>query len=275
MVVFGGRSIEMSERSAEEGKKDSQSFDTVAGLYDRYRPEYPLELVDSVISLSRLPEGGRILEIGSGTGKATRLFASRGYAIHCIEPGANLAALAARNLHDYPLVSFEIDRFEEWREHPAEFDLVMSAQAFHWVPEEIGYPKAARSLKPGGSLALFWNMHAGFHGKIGTDLERIYREIAPKLDDQQSAIEATIQERSNDIAQSGCFGPLTVRRFPWLRTYQTGEYLGLINTYSDHLRLPVQVRQSLCNEIAKAIDAQGGSIEREYLAVLYFARKPS
>ena len=74
-------------------------------------------MVDSIIALSRLPEGGHILEVGSGTGKATRLFASRGYAIHCIEPGGNLAALAARNLQDYPRVTFEITRFEDWQEH--------------------------------------------------------------------------------------------------------------------------------------------------------------
>jgi SAM-dependent methyltransferase len=104
----------MVEKSAIDRKKNSQSFDTIAGLYDEYRPEYPQELVDGTIALSRLPEGGRILEIGSGTGKATRLFAHRGYAVNCIEPGGNLAAVAVRNLQDYPRVSFEVTRFEEW-----------------------------------------------------------------------------------------------------------------------------------------------------------------
>jgi tRNA1(Val) A37 N6-methylase TrmN6 len=102
-------------------QKDSQSFDTVARLYDEYRPDYPQELVESTIALSRLPECGRILEIGCGTGKATCLFASRGYAIHCIEPGGHLAAVAARNVQDYPRVSFEITRFEEWQERPPAF----------------------------------------------------------------------------------------------------------------------------------------------------------
>jgi len=265
----------MVKKSAIDRKKDSQSFDTVAYQYDEFRPEYPQELVDSILALSRLPEGGRILEVGCGTGKATRLFARRGYAIHCIEPGGNLAALAARNLHDYPLVSFEIARFEEWQERPGAFDLVISAQAFHWVPAEVGYAKAARSLKPGGSLALFWNMHTGFHGKIAADLNEIYRTIAPELDNHQNAIEETIQERTDGITQSGCFGPVTVRRFPWSRTCQTREYIGLLNTYSDHIRLPEQTRRRLFEGIAASINEQGGLIEREYIAVLYIARKPS
>jgi SAM-dependent methyltransferase len=265
----------MAEHSTIDWKKDSQSFDTVAGLYDQYRPEYPPELVESVIALSGLPGGGRILEVGSGTGKATRLFARRGYVIHCIEPGRNLAAVAARNLQAYPAVTFENTRFEDRQGQPAGYDLVMSAQAFHWVPREIGYRKASEALKPGGALALFWNMSTGFKGKIEADLDNIYHEIVPELGSQQSACEATIQERLDQINESACFGPVTIRRFPWSQSYRTGEYLGLINTYSDHLRLPERTRQCLFEGIAAAIDAQGGSVEREYIVVLYVAKKLS
>jgi SAM-dependent methyltransferase len=275
MEIFGGRRNSMVEKSAIDRKKDSQSFDTVAGQYDEFRPEYPQELIDCIITLSRLSEDGRILEVGCGTGKATRLFARRGYAVHCIEPGGNLAALAARNLQDYPRVSFEIARFEEWPERPEAFDLVISAQAFHWVPREVGYAKASRSLKPGGSLALFWNMHPGFHGQLDADLDEIYRKITPELNGPENTIEETIQERTAEITQSGCFGPVTVRRFPWSRTYQTREFIGLLGTYSDHICLPAQTRQRLFEGIAAILDAQGGSIEANYVAVLYIAQKPS
>jgi len=265
----------MVDKSAFDREKDSRSFDTVANLYEEYRPDYPPELVDSVVTQSRLPENGQILEIGSGTGKATRLFARRGYSIHCIEPGRHLASVAALKLQGYPQVSFEITRFEDWQERRAAFDLVMSAQAFHWVSPEIGYPKAARSLKPGGSLALFWNMHPGLHGQLAADLDEIYQKVTPELTSSQNTIEETIQERTDEINQSGCFGPVAIRRFAWSRTYRTTEYVGLLNTYSDHLRLPAQARQRLFKKIAALIDAQGGSIHRDYVAVLYIAQKPS
>ncbi len=265
----------MVEKSTDDRIKDSQSFDRVAGLYDEFRPDYPQELADSTIALSRLPQGGRILEVGCGTGKATRLFASRGYAVHCIEPGGNLLKVAARNLQGYPRVTFENTRFEDWQENPATFDLVMSAQAFHWISGEIGYPKAARSLKPGGSLALFWNMHPGFHGQVAEELDAIYQKISPEMASPENLTEETIQERMEEINLSGCFGPVTVRRFPWSRFYKTREYIGLLNTHSDHIRLNAKPRQHLFKEIAGVIDAHGGSIEWEYLAVLYIAQKPS
>ena len=71
-------------------------------LYDEVRPGYPEELFDDVVSLSGIPAGGRILEIGCGTGQATVPFARRGYRILCVELGENLAAVARRNLEAIP-----------------------------------------------------------------------------------------------------------------------------------------------------------------------------
>ena len=55
------------------------TFDEAALLYDDVRPGYPEALFHDVVSLSGIPSGGRILEIGCGTGQATVPFARRGY----------------------------------------------------------------------------------------------------------------------------------------------------------------------------------------------------
>jgi ubiquinone/menaquinone biosynthesis C-methylase UbiE len=62
----------------EERNRLRATFDQVAPLYDEAHPTYPEELFDDVVSLSGIPPGGRILEIGCGTGQATVLFARRG-----------------------------------------------------------------------------------------------------------------------------------------------------------------------------------------------------
>ena len=90
------------------------SFDGDALLYDEVRPGYPEALFDDVVSLSGIPIGGRILEIGCGTGQATVPLSRRGYPILCVELGENLAAVARRNLAAYPLVEVQTGDFEKY-----------------------------------------------------------------------------------------------------------------------------------------------------------------
>jgi trans-aconitate methyltransferase len=106
-------------------KKESQRFDGVADLYETYRPSYPTELIDDVVQLSEIQPDGEIVEIGSGTGKATRLFAERGFSILCLEPGQNLIDVAKESLKSYPQVRFERARFEAWEAKQRKFDLLI------------------------------------------------------------------------------------------------------------------------------------------------------
>jgi SAM-dependent methyltransferase len=263
----------MAGRTEAEWKADSRSFDTVASLYDACRPGYPSALIDSLIDLGGLTPASRLLEIGCGTGKATLQFAEKGYSILCIEPGENLAAVAAKNLKAYPGVTFALTRFEDWPGAPEPFDLVFSAQAFHWVPQPVGYQKAAQALKPHGSLALFWNMYPGPEGPVWSAIDKVYQAAAPGLATPKAAVEDEIRRHVKEISDSALFGPVTVLRFPWSATYTTDQYLGLLNTYSDTLRQPEGTRHQLFSGIAALIDKNGGTLDRPYLTVGYLARK--
>ena len=166
------------------------------------------------------------------------MLAQRNLSVHCIEPGHNLVAIATRNLKDFPQVTFEIISFEEWNVPPRRFDLVMSAQAFHWISREIGFTKAAQALKNQGHLALFWNMYPDPESPILLELKNVYQTCAPELSDRPSSCEAVIEQRESEIRESGLFYNVKTYRFPWSAKYEVQEYLGLLNTYSDHLRLP-------------------------------------
>ena len=66
-------------------------FGEVAEQYDRARPSYPDELFDAIIEHGGLHAGDAALEIGAGTGKATRGFVARGLAVHALEPSPGMA----------------------------------------------------------------------------------------------------------------------------------------------------------------------------------------
>jgi len=250
------------------------AFDMVATLYDTVRPGYPAAVYDDIVALSGIPAGGAILEIGCGTGQATLPFAERSYRIICVELGADLAALARRNLAAYPGVEVRVGAFEAEPLPEAAYDLVISATAFHWVAPE-SYPKLARVLRPDGAVALFWNRHiAGdVDGGFFDRAQAIYRQYAPELIRAEGLPTAeTLPNESAALAATGIFGEFTVRRYPWVARYDARTYLDLLNTYSEHLALPASRRQNLYDGIHTLIDHEyGGEIAKQYLTVLYLA----
>ena len=157
-------------------------FGDVAELYERARPSYPDELVDDVIALSGLGRSGRALEVGAGTGKATRLFAARGVAVHAVEPSAAMAAVAREVCAGYPDVTIEEKDFEGFDPAGQAFRLLFSAQAWHWVSPEVRYVKAHEALEPGGLLAAFWNRPHWGTSPLRAELLEAYRRAGAALD---------------------------------------------------------------------------------------------
>src|SRR5204862_6714831 len=129
----------MSDSTSPDGDRErlGRTFDRAADLYQRARPDYPDELLDDLVAVTGLAPGDRLLEVGCATGKATLPLARRGFRICCVEPGAHLAAAARRNAGGLDVEVVEA-RFEDWRPpHPAPFDLVFAATAWHWIDPDV------------------------------------------------------------------------------------------------------------------------------------------
>ena len=251
-------------------------FDLSAREYDEVRPGYPEELIDDVVRISGIPERGRILEVGCGTGQATIPFARRGYEMLCLDIGKELVRLARKNCEPYPRVEIRNVSFEEWEPEEGSFDLLISATAFHWIPAEMGYPKAARVLKETGYIALFWNMHPTPYTDFFSEVQRVYRRVVPEWGEPGDGptTEEKTGEREVTINGSSLFEKAEVREYPWSRVYTKEQYLKLLDTYSDHRSLEVSRRRELYKGIAAMIDEEyGGSVTRPYLSVLYIAKR--
>ncbi len=259
-------------KTAERYELRRRSFDVAARAYDRFRPGYPEQSFDDLVRLSGIPEGGRILEIGPGTGQATLPLARRGFSILGIEIGASMARLCRRNLSGFSNVEILNVPFEEWKPEPEGFDLVFSATAFHWIRPKVAFARSARALKPGGTLALVWNFLDTPDNDFYRDLRVLYRRIAPQIHLSRPP-EQRIERQRKKIIGSGLFGPVTILRYPWNKEYTADSYIGLLKTMSDHAILGNAARRDVFPAIRRLISEHGGSFVRPVVAVLFLAPK--
>ena len=206
-------------------------------------------------------------------------FARRDYRILCVELGDNLAAVARHNLRAYPEAEVRTGAFEAWPVEEAAFDLAISATAFHWLDPEIAYPKAAHALKPGGAIALFWNLHVQSEADQGffEEVQKIYERETPELTGDYTPLRRPDDEPEpvrEEIERTGLFGPVAVRRYPWDQAYDAASYIRVLDTYSGHRNLDPRARERLYQSIAHLIDTSyNGRITKGYLTILYVAER--
>jgi SAM-dependent methyltransferase len=252
------------------------TFDEAAERYDRIRPRYPPQVFDEIEQLGGLTQGGRVLEIGCGTGQATVDLALRGYQVTAVELGPELAAMARANLARYPKVEVIVADFEHWAPPSEFFDAVVAATAFHWIDPSVRVAKAADSLRPGGALAIIDTEHvAGGTEQFFIEVQGCYERWDPgTLPGLRLPAAADLTADLDELNRSGRFGPVAVRRYEWERPYSTSEYVELLGTYSGHIALEPSMRSRLLDCIATLIDNRyGGRVEKRYLTTLRVGRR--
>ncbi|HXP37412.1 MAG TPA: methyltransferase domain-containing protein [Solirubrobacteraceae bacterium] len=249
-----------------ENRSRAESFGAVAELYDRARPSYPPELIDALLA------GGaqRVLDVGCGTGIAAALLAARGCELLGVEIDERMAEIArTRGLE------VEVAQFEHWDARGRTFELLTSAQAWHWIDPLAGAQRAASVLEPGGRVGLFWNFGSP-PAEVLALLNPIYERHAPGLGRGSVLLggaDARAQAAVAGIASAGEFAAAEVDTFAWSKAHVTAGWLELLQTHSDHQTLPAEQRERLLQAVGEAIDSLGGSFELPYEAILVSAQR--
>jgi len=250
------------------------TFEQVPELYDRARPVYPAVVFDDLVALAGLAEGGRVVEIGCGTGQATVSLAERGLEIVCIELGAGLAAVARRKLAGHPKVEVVNAAFETWEPAHAGFDAAVSFTAFHWIDPDVRYRKVASVLRRYGTLAVFEAPHVLPEGgdPFWTEVQVDYDEVVPDPENRPPPHPDEVGDLGDEIDASGFFRTIAVRRRLWEVTYTADEYVALLGTFSPNLALDPETRQRLFERIHRRIEARPGrTVTKTHLATLNVA----
>jgi ubiquinone/menaquinone biosynthesis C-methylase UbiE len=249
------------------------TFDQVASVYSNARPDYPDALVDDVVAYADLKPNDRILEVGCGTGQATKSFAKRGFPILATDPGSEMLRGARESLAGFSNVEFLQTTFEAWPTDRAAFRLIIAAQSWHWVSPEMRFRKAAEALSRDGSLAVFGQVPVGLPAPLLDQFKEIYLRQIGKWGPPPEAWYLPNGPFKGWFIASGLFEPVEHRRCFWKWRHTASSYVDFLRTKSDHRMMEPSKRDELLAEIAQAIDGHGGRFEVDYETHLYIARR--
>ena len=147
--------------------------------YVRYRPGYPVGVLTLLQDRGWLKRGAQVADIGSGTGIFTRLLLEEGAEVFAVEPNAEMREAAEAMLGHHTLFHSIAASGEETTLEDQSMDLIVSAQAFHWLDRARARREFTRLLKPGGRIALIWNVRQTASTPFLRDYENLLLHFAP------------------------------------------------------------------------------------------------
>ena len=269
--MSGGPPSQQVPREAHQAREIAESFGAEAERYERTRPSYPKAMVDAILAAS---PGLDVLDVGIGTGISARPFQQDGRQVLGVEPDERMAEFARRSG-----LEVEIARFEEWDRAGRSFDLIIAGQTWHWIDPVLGASRAAESLRPGGRIALFWNVMS-YPPEFAEGLSAVYQRVLPEFPFFQNASTggtasyAPLSDKAVDgIRQTGDLGEPERWQFDWERTYTGDEWLETVPTFGGHGQIPPRKLNEVLGGIGRVVDDVGGSITIRYTALVITATR--
>jgi SAM-dependent methyltransferase len=259
----------------------SRVFNEVPDLYDRVRPGYPDELFADLVDITGLDEASAVLEVGCGTGQATRSLAALAGSVTAVEPGTAMVALARQRLAASDNVEIEASTFEQWDDRGRRFDLLVAASSWHWVDPSIGWRRAHDVLRPGGWMALLGNVVVRRPGEpeVYAETADLHERFAPGDPDWgHPPLEDDVRTTGEGwglVRDPGdLFGPTVVRWYPTVNWFDGVGFADLLRTTSVYRKLDRDVREPLLDAIAERIRTRmGDRAARRYLSVLRIGQR--
>lgn len=228
-----------------------ETFNSVAELYDRARPSYPKELLSFVSETIDLNGEEHILEIGPGTGQATKQFIERGHYISAIELGWDLAEVLKRNCPEN--LEVIIGDFDELAPKlNLRVPMVYCATAFHWLNPTTRYRDCSNLLTDDGHLVLIWNGKSGdTHPVIKEAYEFLYSFHGKAFDDANDYVSLW----KEDIARSQYFELKAFKEVIWNPNETLEQFKENFYSQSSYL--------SLCESNKKLVQERNEALFRD------------
>lgn len=235
----------------------STGFGRSAAAYDRARPGWPAAAVRVAFDhWSLAPEAASVVDLAAGTGRLTRELLVAGASVTAVEPLDEMRALIPAK------VALE-GTAEQIPLEDASADAVFVAEAFHWFDGPRALREIARVLRPGGGLAVLWNVGRPQDGEPWrAEMVELLREVYYHPEGRKTPSAAGNDPRDDRAAwRTGpgweLFEPLTLRSFEHTQRLSADDYVSLVNSWSFVGALPEPARGELLGAVAATLAKHG------------------
>jgi ubiquinone/menaquinone biosynthesis C-methylase UbiE len=249
------------------------SFGRIAAEYDDVRPDYAPEALDRAAEVLGLNADSRVVDLAAGSGKLTRALAPRFAEVVAVEPNDDMRAVLAGRSADVRVLAGTAERMPLPDDAT---DAVFVGDAFHWFDGPAAVAELDRVLRPGGGVALLWNLwwEDGDDG-TGDSLEPPLPAAARALFDEVYVSSGRADARADkadhlaDFAGSP-FGRLEFEAFEQRRQLSGAEVINLYSTTSAVASLPPDERDGLKRKLLTLLEAE---YVLRITTVLYWGRR--
>jgi len=225
----------------------SQSLDLVFEEYDKIISDYPIKVFWDIMSCANLKLNSNILEIGSGTGKATkRLLDLKFNNINCIEREYELAYYINKKFKDN--INIYISSFEEWQVPNEKYDIIICANSFQYLNKDISMTKIQNILKKNGTLALIWTAYPSFN----YSRDKIFNV-------------------KNDIVNNYKFCDLETKLYNWHKIYTEEEYIKFLNMQNYYYLLEEKKKKEIYYKATDDVK-ENNTVKINYELVLFLLK---
>ncbi|HEY2364144.1 MAG TPA: class I SAM-dependent methyltransferase [Candidatus Angelobacter sp.] len=175
-------------------KSPTERFTGRVDNYVRYRPKYPLQVVNALRQDCGLRPEHTIADIASGTGIFTRLLLENGNHVFAVEPNAEMRAASAHLQESFPRLALVVGAAEATTLPAASVDFITVAQAAHWLEPKQARAEFERILKPHGWCVLLWNERRTTGNPFLDDYEQLLHRYCVEYKDKRHGQTAPIAQ---------------------------------------------------------------------------------
>ena len=243
----------------------ANSFGAEAAAYEEGRPGYPAEAVAWLLE----PAGAhpRVVDIGAGTGKLTRVVAEitaeHGTDVIAVEPDAAMLDALRNALQGIQTL---VGTAEHLALPDESADAAVLGQAWHWVDPVAASAEIGRVLRPGGVLGLVWNIRDESVPWVARLTEITKGSHAEQL----------LADGGPEVAAP--FGELASRTWHWARPITRAALMAMVHSRSYVITATPEERARIDRELEVLFDEIGATgdatVSLPYVTYAFRAVKP-